>query len=167
MKKFLILVVLVAACGGNGGETGPELVWVEETPPNADVFLRLVTLDEQSLTLEVVGNGITDLYGLAFRLYYDPEVLDFTEMTPATAWPADSISAAHETTTGTLVAAITNRGPSPGLNFPAQVLATLRFRLLQEARTPIEFVPYKCALVDTNGVTVSGQTWSGGALELR
>ena len=165
MKKLLVLVVLLAACGG--GETKKELVYVEGTTPTAGVFLRLVTLDEQTLALEVVGNGITGLYGLAFRLQYDPEVLNFTEMTPATTWPANSLSIARQNTTGTLVSAITSRGPATGLDFQDQVLATLRFSLLKNGESCVDFIDRSCALVDTSGAQIPDQTWSGGNLELR
>lgn len=164
MKKFLVLMVLVAACGG--GERKKQLDYIPGDLPDAGIFLRLVTLDDQSLTLEVVGNGITNLYGLAFRLQYDPAVLDFTEMTPAADWPAEAISIAHETQTGILVAAITSRGPATGLNFSDQVLATLKFNLLAKQETCIAFLDNYCSLVCTDESLIPGQTWSGGRLEL-
>jgi hypothetical protein len=167
MKKLLILALLIAACGGGGGEAEKELVYVERTPPTSGVFLHLVTLDEQSLTLEVVGNGITGLYGLAFRLQYDPEILDFTEMTPATEWPANAISIARKNPTGILVAAITNRGPATGLDAQDQVLATLRFTLMNKGESGIDFITSNCALVDTTATQILDLAWSGGSLELR
>lgn len=167
MKKLLILAVLIAACGGSKGEPEKELVYVEGTPPAEGVFLRLVTLDEQSLTLEVVGYGITGLYGLAFRLQYDPNILDFAEMTPATGWPANTISIARKNTAGILVAAITSRGPASGLDVSDQVLATLRFTLMNQGGSGVDFIDRNCALVDTTGAQIPDLTWSGGNLELR
>ena len=168
MKKLLILAVLIAACGGsNDGEEAKQLEYIPGETPTAGVYLRLVTLDDQSLTLEVVGKEITGLYGLAFRLYYDPDVLDFTEMTPAAAWPANSTSIARKHPTGILTAAITNRGPAAGLDFPDQVLATLRFKLLNQGDSCVNFIDLRCALVDTTGTEIPDQTWTGGRLELR
>jgi hypothetical protein len=168
MKKLLFLSVLVVACSdGGGSEPEKELVYVETTPPTTGVHLHLVTLDDQSLTLEVVGKGITNLYGLAFRLQYDPEFLDFTEMTPAAGWPADAISIARKNPAGTLVAAITNRGPATGLDAQDQVLATLRFTLMNKGESGIDLITRNCALVDTTGAQIPDLTWSGGALELQ
>ena len=166
MKKILIMALLLASCGG-GGSSKKQLEWIPGETPAAGVYLRLATLDEQSLTLEVVGTDLTGLYGLAFRLYYDPHVLDFSEMTPAAAWPADAISIARKNHTGLLIAAVTNRGPAAGLDFPDQVLATLRFNLLKEGDSCVAFVERSCALVDTTGADIPGQTWTGGSLELR
>jgi len=168
MKKLIFLTVLIAACGGSEEiEEAKQLEYVPGETPTAGVYLRLVTLDEQSLTLEVVGNGITGLYGLAFRLYYDPDVLDFAEMTPASAWPANAISIARKHPAGVLAAAITNRGPAAGLDFSDQVLATLRFTLLNKDDSCINFIDIRCALVDTAGAEIPGRTWTGGRLELR
>jgi hypothetical protein len=146
MKKLLIIIVLLASCGGS--EPKKELVYVEGVPPTEGVFLRLVTLDEQSLTLEVVGNGITGLYGLAFRMQYDPNILDFAEMTPAAEWPANAISIARKNPNGLLVAAITSR-------------------LMNKDESPVAFMDRSCALVDTTGSQIPGLTWSGGNLELQ
>jgi hypothetical protein len=165
MKKLLIIIVLLASCGGS--EPKKELVYVEGVPPTEGVFLRLVTLDEQSLTLEVVGNGITGLYGLAFRMQYDPNILDFAEMTPAAEWPANAISIARKNPNGLLVAAITSRGRAPGLDVQDQVLATLRFTLMNKDESPVAFMDRSCALVDTTGSQIPGLTWSGGNLELQ
>ncbi len=163
MKKYLVLIVLVSACGGS--EEKKPLEYIPDDPPDAGVFLRLAALDEQSLTLEVAGKGIIDLYGLAFRLRYDPAVLAFTEMTPAADWPAEAISISHETQTGILVAAITSRGPATGLNFSDQVLAALRFKLLAKQATCIDFLENNCALVNTDESLIPDHTWSGGRLE--
>jgi hypothetical protein len=165
MKKLLVLIVLVAACGGS--EPKKELVYVQDTPPTAGVFLRLVALDEQSLTLEVVGNEIEHLYGLAFRLYYNPHFLDFSEMIPSAAWPANAISIARKNRTGVLIAAITNRGPATGLDFSDQVLATLHFQIQKEGDSCIAFTTRGCALVDTTGAQIPDHIWVGGSLELR
>lgn len=165
MKKYLVLIALLSACGG--GETKKELVCVIGPTPTSGVYLLPVNFDEQSLTLEVVGNGITDLYGLAFRLQYDPEVLDFTEMIPAADWPAEAISISHETQTGILVAAVTSRGSATGLNFQDQVMATLHFDLLKEGESGIRFINHSCALVSTSGTQIPDLAWSGGSLELR
>lgn len=168
MKKLLILSALIAACSSGGGsEPEKELVYVEDTPPATGIHLRLMTLDDQSLTLEVVGKGITALYGLALRLQYDPEFLDFTEMTPATEWPTNTISIARKNPAGTLVAAITNRGPATGLDAQDQSLATLRFTLRNQGESAIDFITRNCALFDTTGAQLPNQSWSGGALELR
>jgi len=165
MKKLLILAVLIAACGES--EKPKNLEYIPGETPATGVYLRLITLDDQSLTLEIVGNEITNLYGLAFRLYYDPDVLDFTEMTPSAAWPANAISIARKNSTGTLTAAITNRGPATGLDFTDQVIATLSFTLRNETNSCINFSDLRCALVDTTGTEIPDQTWTGGRLELR
>lgn len=167
MKKVLIIALLLASCGGGGGSSEKQLEWVPGETPTAGVFLRQVILDDQRLILEVVGNGLTDLYGLAFRLQYDPEILDFTRMIPAIEWPANAISIAQQDSAGILVAAITNRGTAAGLDFSDQVLATLRFTLLNKGNSCINFIELRCALVDTTGTEIPGQTWIGGMLELR
>ena len=153
----------LAACGKKASKT---LTYVPDDPAGGDaVSLRLVSLTETQLMLEVVGNGLSDVYGVAFRLQVDPTALQLVSMETGDGWESDALKMAQESHPGLLVATVTNRGDVQGAAAQDRVLARVTFNLLAAPETPIQFVSGRSGVIDSAGAQVPDVTWLGGRLE--
>lgn len=172
MKRFILLFAFVlAACGSDGGGSGgskPKGSFVFEPaakPAGTAVTLRQKELGKDRLVLELVGHSLADLYGVAFRLSYDPATLAFEKLEASPAWPGSPpIALGSAKTPGLLVGTVTEKGKAAGLSGGEVVLGTLTFALTQQKPGPIDFVADRSALVATSGKRVSSVGWAGGAL---
>lgn len=173
MKRFVLLLaaVMALACGSDGGDAGGSkpkggLVFEPEaTPAGMAVTLRQKELGKDRLVLELVGHSLADLYGVAFRLSYDPATLAFEKLEASPAWPGSPpIALGSAKTPGLLVGTVTEKGKAAGVSGGEVVLGTLTFALTQQKPGAIDFVADRSALVATSGKRVSSVGWAGGEL---
>src|SRR5262245_38733718 len=84
---------------GSPSQPQPNRTWFfssDAIGSGSTVSLRQAEISETTLVVELVGNGVTDGYGIAFRLQYDPAVFGFSKMTPSSAWSTGTIQIARE-----------------------------------------------------------------------
>lgn len=171
-SSLLLVAAALAACEADSTR------WQPTPPVDPDgpyVALREVSTGTSELRLELVGAGLTDVYGIAYRLTYDPAVLAPTVVEPnAQFWPAEPRSihqaAIPPLAPGVLVAVMSRRGSLPGEETAdaadgGTVLATIVFtRKSPSATSSIDFVAARSAVIDSAGAPLAGVTWLGGQL---
>ena len=146
--------------------------WVPDPPASTPaVSLRVVQPSRTELRVQVVARDVRDLYGIAYRITFDPAVLRFVSQAPAEDyWPAASArldsAVVPVAAPGQLVAAITRRGDVPGVDTGAeQVLAELVFQRTEPERaSPLGFVAARSACFDASGTPLPDVSFVGGQL---
>lgn len=171
MKRFVFACALLSACGSDGGDSGGSkpkgglAFEPEATPAGTSVTLRQKELGKDRLVLELVGHSLSDVYGVAFRLSYDPASLAFEKLEASPAWPGSPpIALGSAKTPGLLVGTVTEKGKAAGVSGGEVVLGVLSFALTQKKPGAIDFVVDRSALVATSGKRVSSVGWAGGDL---
>ena len=170
-RRFLLLLALAAlACGSDDGGSGasqgkPSFAFVPEgNPSGVAVTLRQKELGKDRLVLELVGHSLSELYGAAFRISYDPGALTFQALELSPAWKASPKALGSAKTPGLLVGTLTHQGKAAGISGGEVVLGTLTFALTEQKPGVIAFVGDRSALVGVDGKRVAGASWAGGAL---
>ena len=79
-------------------------------PGQNDVWLVSGVVSGKTLTVRLGTGGLPDVYGLYFRLTYDPEVLAFQALTPSPKFPVGT----HTRTAAAPVRRCTSNVPEPG-----------------------------------------------------
>lgn len=172
MKRILSLCLGLAlvACGSDDGAGGAKPAGglsfqAEATPAGTSVTLRQKALTKDELVLELVGHSLAELYGVAFRLSYDPTALGFQKLEASPAWGgAPPIALGAAKTPGLLVGTVTAKGKSAGVSGSEVVLGTLTFAITAPKPGAVDFVAERSALVATDGKRVAGVGWAGGDL---
>ncbi|MCA9594640.1 MAG: hypothetical protein KC776_15050 [Myxococcales bacterium] len=167
LVSLLLLLGCSSSDGGGGSTPKPSsIVFVADAAPSgASVTLREKSLTNGELVLEVVAKGVSDVYGVAFRLSYDPAVAQLASLEPGALWGSPApIAMASEKTPGLLVAVVSERGSAKGLVADDAVVATVTLKLTQAAETPISFVSYRSGVVGSDGERAAGVSFAGGAL---
>ncbi|MBI5524945.1 MAG: hypothetical protein HY897_01280 [Deltaproteobacteria bacterium] len=134
----------------------------------AELEVRLVSgfVDQGVLTLKMATGGLRDVFGLYFRLAYDPAVLKFESLAPSNRFPQGSLVKAFERN-GVLIAAISNKGNQPSVSFePDDEIAVLKFRVVGGGPTELKFVQERSGAGDKYLQPAAG-AWVGGMLEYR
>jgi len=134
----------------------------------AELEIKLVSgvVDNGVLTLKMATGGLRDVFGLYFRLAYDPAVLKFDSLIPSSLFPQGSVVKAFERN-GVLLAAISNKGNQPSLSFEPEVeIAILKFQVVGEGATELKFVQERSGAGDKYLQPAAG-AWVGGTLEYR
>lgn len=168
-----ILLLLVVACSSDDGggstkpkpKTTPTLSFeAAPVPGGASLSLRAKSLSADQLVLEIVGKGLTDVYGVAFRMKYDPAVLEPVSIAASTAWQGQTSALVNAKTPGLLVAVLTEQGKTKGIGASDTVLGTLTLSLKQAKPTTLSFVVERARVVDSKGTSPSAVQWAAGAL---
>jgi hypothetical protein len=172
MKKsalpFLLLLALVAA--------SLQVVPAARAQEGATVRLVPVAQNDDTFTLDVVAENVTDLYGLEFFLTYDPSVLAVVDANPeqegiqvdaGTLLPAQSgfvVSNQADPVAGRVSYAMTLLNPAPPVSGSGS-LAQVTFQQLQDAAATVDIADVKLVSfelqiipVETEGVTFDGTT---------
>ncbi|MBW2528669.1 MAG: hypothetical protein JRI23_31130 [Deltaproteobacteria bacterium] len=174
MTRWLTRMALFAAaactagCSGCGddSEAPGVLTFIPAAGSEAPaVYLQSSGLEGGHLRLDVMGRGLSDVYGVAFRLEYDGTSLAPAEWTPAAFWPSDAISIGRQAEPGLFVVGLTHRGQVPGAPADDHALGTIDCTVTRP--TPIRFVAGHGAVVDSDGLEASGVTWLGGEIDWR
>lgn len=144
----------------------PTLVFEPSGDPEPPaVYLRAAQLSESHLTLEVVGSGLSDVYGVAFRLEHEPGALRVTSLSAGPLWPGDALSAVAQPDPSVVVAGLSARGAATGFAAQDDVLAVLELEL--SAFSTIEFVDGHNAVAGADGTEASDVNWLGGRVGWR
>ncbi len=170
--RSILLFVLGLAVGLSACSSHRVAQWVPDPPASAPaVSLRLVRQTRTELRVQVVASDVPDLYGIAYRIRFDPAVLSFVSHAPAEDyWPAASArldsAVVPVAAPGQLVAAITRRGDVPGEDTGTeQVLAELVFRRTEPGQSsPLGFVTARSACFDAAGTPIPDVSFVGGQL---
>jgi len=163
----LAAVTALAAAGCSDEEPTPVhpagLAFVADAPTETPAIYASGELTGSALVLTLHGKGLPSLYGVGFRLGYDPSVLALSTFERADGWSADAIAIARESVPGSLTGAITARGDVTGLDASDAPLAVVRFDLKADAETTVSFVTERsfAQLADGSEPSVS---WYGGAV---
>jgi hypothetical protein len=119
------------------------------------------------LSLEVVGRALPSVYGLAFRLQFDPGVLLPVAFGASQAWGQNVLAVSREPAAGLLVVGVSERGSAAGFAAADDVLAVLDFQFGVAVPATIDFVEGEGAVVQADGRELGAVSWVGGAIELR
>ncbi|MFO0565520.1 MAG: cohesin domain-containing protein [Polyangiaceae bacterium] len=179
MRASLLGVVLASALSAlacssdsedSGGKPTPKRTLVfrsDARPAGSSVTLRQKELGSGRLVLELVGNSVDALYGVAFRLRYDPKVLGFEKVEASPHWGASPpLALASEKTPGLVVLTLTEKGKSAGVSGSEVVLGTLAFQLKVEQASAIDVVVERSGAVGADGRARPAVGWAGGDLVL-
>lgn len=177
MIRNCALALLLIACSSDddGGGSNPkpkpkpELVFESEAKPvGTSLTLRQKSITSDTLVLELVGSSLTDLYGVAFRLRYDPATLVFAKLDGAPAWGGSTpLALGSAKTPGLLVGSVTQKGKASGVSGAEVVLGVLTFGFIQRQASAIDFVPDRGAFVAADGKRQPGVAFAGGDLVLK
>jgi hypothetical protein len=162
---------LLGGCGDESVETAPPpatALTFHGGDPGAGpaVYLRAGASTPPTLSLEIVGRALPNVYGLAFRLEFSPGVLAHTGLRAGASWSPTAMLVAREAAPGLLVGGMSERGGAAGSAAPDDVLGTLDFQIGTTASTPVTFIQDECAVVEASGEELAGVAWVGGTLEL-
>jgi len=172
---LLFLALCLAACsssddaGGSKQKPGKTLSFRPATAPSgSSITLKAKSLENGKLVLELVGNQLSDVYGVAFRLKYDPAALTFSSFEPAAPFASpDAITLSDTKTAGLLVGTLSLKGKQNGISANGAAIGVLTFTLAQEAPTKLEFVGTRSAVIGaTTGTPISAAGWAAGDLVL-
>lgn len=133
-------------------------------PAGPSLYLRQLSLDDAELELELVGNALSDGYGVAWRLEYDPAVLAFTDTQPSSAWSPNTLHISREARPGLLVAALSAKGAASGKSWPNTVLAVVSFAVKSPNSSRIDFVTHESGIVRSDGRRATDVQLAGGEL---
>jgi hypothetical protein len=134
---------------------------------DAQVYVQPVDTTAGTLTVDVIAENVTDLYGAEFQLKYDPAVLsvqdldagqDGAQIQTGSLLPADQgfvVANKVEEAQGTIVFAMTLLNPAPPVSGNGP-LARVKFNVLQSGLTTIDVEHAK--LVAANLQTIPSQT---------
>jgi hypothetical protein len=169
----LVSLVALAGCSSKSDDTentnpsGDKKLVFHATPEatGASISLRQKELTNGHLVVELVGHALPDVYGVAFRLKYDPAVLGLEKVEAGSVWAGAPIALGTEKVPGVLAGVVSKQGAVAGIAGSDQVLATVSLTLKQKAATGIEFIPHRNHVVDAAGKSASS-TFTGGALAL-
>jgi hypothetical protein len=171
MSRLALLALVLVAC-----EAAPppavevpiaelEPVFVPASASGPRITLTPSRHDAQTLALNVEGSELSNVYGVAFRVRFDPAVLRFQRWVPAADFSKEIISVARANQHGVLVGAVTGKGTFPGLNLEKRTLGTIELALLTTAPTAIDFVADRSEVIQVDGSRATVQ-WRGGAIQL-
>lgn len=164
----IVALAGAVACSSNQDEdadpTPVRAFQSDALPSGTVIYVRQKELANEQLVLEVASRNVSDLYGLAWRLRYDPEVLRATQMEPTAAFSAGNVHALREARPGLFVAAISEKGKKPGFSAPDTALAVIELSVLGDGETRVDFVTERSAVVRPDGTEVADVQWVGGEL---
>ena len=157
-----------AGAVSDAGQADKTFIFTPAPGDPVEYEIRIVSgvVSGDTLTVHLGTGGLPDVYGLYFRLAYDPAVLAFQALTPSIKFPDAAISRAAERN-GTLIVGITNKGTLPSIRFDkGDEIASIRFRIVGKEQTGVTFLPAVSGAHDKYLQQVV-QAWTGGTLEYR
>jgi hypothetical protein len=168
---LLVLILGLAACGGGGGGGGPS----PPTQPTASVTFTPATsgvpairlerngTGATTLNLDVVADGVTNLYGVAFDLSYPANLLRFDGASEGPFLAATGLSTELlvDAAGGRLVVGATRLGAVGGAAGTGSLL-TLRFTAVGSGTGTFAFSANQA--FNPVGNPLGGITWAGGTV---
>jgi hypothetical protein len=156
LAKVMLLATIVTLL------FNPRLARAQET---AHLYLQPVNSTDGHLTFEVMAENVTELYGVEFRLTYDPQVLAVQDMIagqegiqiePGRLLPVESgFVAANQVNgqTGTILFAMILLNPAPAVS-GAGSLGRVTFRPLQAVASTLEISQAQLVSIDLQMIPV-------------
>lgn len=172
---FAALILIAPACGGGGGGGGPTEPPPPQPPPVGITFTaaggggaNTVTLvrqgnDPNRLSLEVMANTVTDLYGVSFDLRFPSAALRFSGFDEGTLLSSGGVDDNYqvvEVPDGNLVVGATRLGAVGGATGSGTIL-TLHFDAVASGNGQIAFAQPQA--FDHNGAPTA-VAFSGGSV---
>ena len=114
-----------------------------------------------TLILEVRANSVTDLYGVAFDLRYPAAVLRYVRTDPGPFLTGATLQTFNNQ--GTLIVGLSELGTVSGTS-GSGVLMTIEFQALATGQGTFSFA--NNTAINSSAQTLSGFTWSGGAVSV-
>lgn len=147
-------------------ETGPVVYRSDGLPDGASLSLVDSGSRSDQVALDLVAHDIDELYGVAFRMTYDPNAIGFTQIAPGPAFAQapERVVIGREPITGLLVGAVTRVGRKLGVSGRGGVVAHLTFERARKAPTRIDFVDARSTVLGADGRTLAA-SFVGGMLE--
>ena len=160
-----LLAAMLPACADPPAQQSPPAPGfsADATEAGGSVSLRAVSVTAEHLVVEVVARDVRPLYGVAFRLSYDPAVLRFASTLRGPSWPEGSVELAKEAAPGLLVSTVSAKGDIKGLDEPEAIVSTLTFDRLARTETKLGFVTTRSTAFTTGGAAARAR-FTGGTL---
>lgn len=133
----------------------------DELPAGITVSLQESSVDEDVVVLDIVQQGAGPVYGLAFRLETEGEILGLGSILPGDAFGA-ALTRAVEPEPGLTVGVITKRGEEAGVD--TSILGSVTLTRKSSAGTRVTFVPTRSRLFDEHAQPIADVTFVGGEL---
>ncbi len=171
-KRFaaaLAFSIAALLCGCSADETtAATLVFEPDEASTPAISLRQQRLDNKTLVLELMGHGLVDVYGIAFRIEVDANVLGWKGLEVSAPWSNAVLSVARQPAPGLVVGSITERGQqAKAISVDDEVLAVIELPLQKSAPSRIDFASDDCAIVIADGSELGEVSWHGGQLLFR
>lgn len=175
LAALLLAVTMPVACGKSPTSPRPTTTTTTTLPPNKVTFvadanpgsdaiaLSMTESTATEFTLVLTAVSVTDLYGYAVDISFDPTVVAFdsAEAGDFLEAPGSTVSTqVTEQPTGTLVIGQTRVGAFPGVSGSGTLL-TLKFRSLAAGTSP--FTTANASAFDSAGATLATQFFGGTA----
>jgi hypothetical protein len=157
--RILVGAFALAACSPSPEQVPtplPPLVAFESDPQleGPSLSLEAGVASGSTLPLELVARDIDDVYGLAFRLTYAPDVLRFSKLDHGSAFGSDVLVVAKEARPGLLLGAVTKKGARTGLSGLETTLAVMSFEVLRAESSAVNFDAARTRVFASSGISV-------------
>lgn len=165
----LAALLLVPSCGGSPSTPTPPprpgITYVSSANPAPanSIVLQTRASDPQQITLALVANGVTDLYGLALDIRYNTAIVSFDSFASRDFLGNDGTSTSTqvvENPEGTLVIGQSKIGPSQGSAGTGDLLV-LTFRAVAAGSSSISIANQ--GAYDPDG-SITSTAFFGGTL---
>ena len=173
MRKLLVLL-LAAGCfepsdSLDAGMTPPPdagsktVVFEAEALAGPALAFGQATLTDDRLAVDLIAQELSRVYGLAYRITFDPEVLAFERFDRSTAFIHDDLFEVREAAPGLLVVAMSAVGPFRGIDLDGVAIARISFARTSDALTELRITrPFG---LDEEGREIGLSAGSGAIVE--
>jgi len=164
-----ISAFLWAGCGSDDDpddptEPGWSIAYTADTqsPPANSVYLDFISSGGSDLFLSVNVKEVTDVYGAAFALHFDPAVFEYVNSAEGSFFSNSGVNTTYIAAAGdgVVTIGISLLGGEVEPVSGSGSLCSLVFRAVESGRTRFDYRENR--LIDINGNTISGVQWFGG-----
>jgi hypothetical protein len=155
LSLFILLFVSSLAVLWGTGWAQPDAVTLSIDPASATVAVG------GNVTVDIVVNGVSDLYGAALELTFDPSIVQVVggQVTPGPCPAPDFVvQNTADNTAGTINYDVTSLSPSPPCS-GSGVIASITFEKIASGTSPVMFS--SSLIADTNGIAIPTTTTDG------
>jgi hypothetical protein len=170
-RRVLVVALAAGALAGCGSDDDKKSPFKLPTsvarfvpdgdPVDGSLFLRQVSLDSDSLVLEIATQGTAPLYGVALRLETEAGVLDLGELLPATPF-AGGVARGAQPRPGLMAITYSRVGDQAAVD--DDVIGSFRLSRSMTSSAPVRFIETESFLFDADAKPIDGVTFVGGEL---
>lgn len=167
LSGLVMVAPLLVGCGSDDVRPGPKppapsaRFVTDELPTGITASLQEASVSEDTIVLDVVQQSAGAVYGIAFRLETDGEVLALGSLLPSNAF-SGALTRAVEPEAGLMVGVVTKRGQDAGLD--TSVIGSVTLNRKTAAGTRVTFVPERSRLFDEDARPIADVSFVGGEL---